>query len=68
MPYRKILIPLSVLLLGFFIMGLGPSSEPEQFDPGIFGHFQITLAPLLILTGYVWMLFFIFKFSFKKAG
>ena len=41
-----------ILLIGFALMSGGGSSDPEVFDPEIFNHRRISVAPLVILSGY----------------
>lgn len=51
--YRLLIIGLLVLILGFVLMIGGGSDDPEVFDEAIFGFRRLTLAPILILTGYI---------------
>ncbi|MBC8146480.1 MAG: DUF3098 domain-containing protein, partial [Bacteroidetes bacterium] len=39
----------------------GGSPDPKEFNPEIFNFQRITLAPILILTGYVIEIFAIMK-------
>ena len=52
--YRWMLIGLAVLALGFFLMAGGKSPDPNVFDVNeIYSPVRITLAPLLIIIGFV---------------
>ena len=52
--YRWMLIGLAVLALGFFLMAGGKSPDPKVFDVNeIYSPVRITLAPLLIIIGFV---------------
>lgn len=46
-------IGLAFLLLGFILMIGGGSDDPNVFNPEIFNFQRLTLAPLLLLTGYI---------------
>ena len=46
-------IGLAFLLLGFVLMIGGGSDDPNVFNPEIFNFQRLTLAPLLLLTGYI---------------
>ena len=59
--YRLMLIGLGVILVGFLLMVGGGSTDPKQFNPEIFSFRRITLAPILILAGYVIEIFAIMK-------
>ncbi|HOT88265.1 MAG TPA: DUF3098 domain-containing protein [Bacteroidales bacterium] len=51
--YRLMFIGLAFLLLGFILMIGGGSDDPNVFNPEIFNFQRLTLAPLLLLTGYI---------------
>ena len=59
--YRLMLIGLAFIVIGFLLMIGGGSSDPTKFNPEIFSFRRITLAPILILTGYVIEIFAIMK-------
>ncbi|HOI86627.1 MAG TPA: DUF3098 domain-containing protein [Lentimicrobium sp.] len=59
--YRIMLIGLAVLALGFILMVGGGSEDPYVFNEGMFNFQRLTLAPLLILVGYVIEIFAIMK-------
>jgi len=59
--YRLMLIGLAFIVLGFLIMIGGGSDDPKVFNPEIFSFRRITLAPILILAGYVIEIFAIMK-------
>lgn len=59
--YRLMLIGLVFIALGFILMIGGGSKDPNQFNPDIFSFRRITLAPILILAGYVIEIFAIMK-------
>ncbi len=59
--YRLMLIGLALIALGFILMIGGGSKDPSQFNPDIFSFRRITLAPILVLAGYVVEIFAIMK-------
>jgi hypothetical protein len=59
--YRLMLIGLAFIVVGFLLMIGGGSSDPTKFNPEIFSFRRITLAPILILAGYVIEIFAIMK-------
>jgi hypothetical protein len=42
-----------LIILGFFMMGGGGSKDPNVFNPEIFSSGRITIAPILVLAGFV---------------
>ena len=59
--YKLMLIGLGVLALGFLLMIGGGSSDPEVFNPAMFNFQRLTLAPLLLIVGFVIEIFAIMK-------
>ncbi|MFZ4522090.1 MAG: DUF3098 domain-containing protein [Bacteroidales bacterium] len=59
--YRLMLVGLAFIVIGFLLMVGGGSTDPSKFNPEIFSFRRITLAPILILTGYVIEIFAIMK-------
>lgn len=48
-----ILAGFGVTVIGFVLMAGGASDDPEVFNPEVFSFRRITLAPLLVMAGYV---------------
>lgn len=61
--YRLMLIGLAFIIVGFILMIGGGSDDPNVFNPEIFNFRRLTLAPILILAGYVIEIFAIMKKS-----
>ena len=59
--YRLLLIGLGFLLLGYLLMIGGGSDDPNVFSPALFDFQRLTLAPLLLLTGFIIEIFAIMK-------
>ena len=58
MPFGKqnyiiVLIGLALIILGFILMIGGGSSDPDVFNEKMFDFQHITLAPILVLAGFV---------------
>lgn len=51
--YILLLAGLALILLGFILMIGGGSDNPNEFSDEIFNFRRMTLAPLLVLAGYV---------------
>jgi hypothetical protein len=59
--YILLFIGLGLIVLGFLLMIGGGSKDPNVFNPNIFSPRRITVAPILILAGYVVEIFAIMK-------
>lgn len=59
--YMLVILGLLFIALGFFMMSGGGSSDPNVFDESIFSFRRITLAPILVLAGYVIEVYAIMK-------
>jgi hypothetical protein len=59
--YKLLLIGLALIVLGFLLMIGGGSDDPNVFSYDIFNFQRLTLAPILILAGYVVEIFAIMK-------
>jgi len=59
--YRLLIIGLVVILVGFLLMIGGGSDDPAVFSEDIFSFRRMTLAPILVLAGYIIEIFAIMK-------
>jgi hypothetical protein len=60
--YILMLVGLLVLGLGFFLMAGGKSTDPKVFNPAdVYSTTRITIAPILIVAGFVIEVFAIMK-------
>ena len=59
--YKLLLIGLALILVGFLLMIGGGSDDPNVFSDKIFDFRRLTLAPILVLAGYVVEIFAIMK-------
>ena len=58
MPFSKqnfiiVLIGIALIALGFILMVGGGSNDPDVFNEKMFDFQRITLAPILVLAGFV---------------
>ena len=59
---KIMLIGIACVLVGFLLMVGGASDDPSKFDAdALFSHRRITLAPLLVIAGYVVVIYAIMK-------
>jgi hypothetical protein len=61
--YRLLIIGIVVMTLGFILMIGGGSDDPAIFNEEIFNFRRMTLAPILIIAGYIIEIFAIMKKS-----
>lgn len=61
--YMLMLTGIAVIFIGFFLMTGGGSDDPSVWNPEIFNFRRITLAPLLVVIGFVIEVFAIIKKS-----
>ena len=54
-------IGFAIIVLGFILMIGGGSDDPNVFNPKIFSFRRITLAPLVVLGGFVFEIWAIMK-------
>ena len=60
--YKLLLIGLVIVALGFILMSGGGSGDPNVFDEGsIFHPRRITVAPIVVLAGYLFIVYAIMK-------
>lgn len=59
--YKWMMVGLALLVLGFVLMIGGGSDDPNVFNDAIFNFQRLTLAPILILAGYVVEIYAIMK-------
>ncbi len=60
--YKILLIGLAINIVGFLLMIGGGSDDPNVFkEKELFSPVRLTLSPILIILGYVVMIFAIMK-------
>ncbi|HCY41519.1 MAG TPA: DUF3098 domain-containing protein [Prolixibacteraceae bacterium] len=61
--YIGLVLVVSLLTLGFILMSGGGSKDPNVFNEAIFNFRRITLAPLIIVSSYIALIWLILKKS-----
>jgi Protein of unknown function (DUF3098) len=51
--YVLMLIGIGLIVLGFILMSGGGAGNPAEWNPDIFSFRRITLAPVLVILGFV---------------
>lgn len=59
--YKLLLIGFAIIVIGFILMVGGKSEDPSVFNPEIFSFRRITLAPLVVLFGFLFEIYAIMK-------
>jgi len=60
--YKWMVIGLVVMAIGFFLMAGGKSADPTKFnDNEVYSTTRITIAPILIIAGFVIEIFAIMR-------
>ena len=59
--YIWMLIGIGFIFIGFLLMRGGGSEDPAVWDPSIFSPMRISVAPVLVIAGFVIEVFAIIK-------
>jgi len=59
--FRLLAIGFGIIVVGFLLMLGGKSEDPNEFSDAIFSFRRITLAPLVVLAGFVFEIWAIMK-------
>jgi len=59
--YKVMLIGIAVVVLGFILMIGGGTEDPMEFSEELFSFRRITLAPIVVVIGYVVIFYSILK-------
>lgn len=65
--YKMMLIGIAVVIVGFILMIGGGTENPMEFSDDIFNFRRITLAPIVVLIGYVVIFYAILKKDSTQA-
>lgn len=65
--YTWLIAGLAVTAVGFLLMIGGKGAQPDSFSEDIFSFRRMTLAPILVLAGYVMQIYAILKKSTNNA-
>jgi membrane-bound ClpP family serine protease len=59
--YKLMAIGLGLIVFGFILMGGGGSDDPNVFSDAIFSFRRITLAPIIVMAGFIFEIYAIMK-------
>lgn len=59
--YRLMVIGCVIVLIGFVLMMGGGSEDPNVFSREIFSPRRITVAPIVVMAGYIFIMYAILK-------
>jgi fumarate reductase subunit D len=59
--YKLLGIGFVIIVIGFLLMLGGKSKDPNEFSDKIFSFRRITLAPLVVLAGFIFEIWAIMK-------
>jgi hypothetical protein len=59
--YKLLAIGFGIIIVGFLLMLGGKSDSPDKFSQDIFSFRRITLAPIVVLAGFIFEIWAIMK-------
>jgi hypothetical protein len=59
--YKLLAIGFVIIIIGFLLMIGGKSPSPDKFSDNIFSFRRITLAPIVVLAGFIFEVWAIMK-------
>jgi len=59
--YKLLAIGFAIIVAGFLLMLGGKSDDPAKFSENIFSFRRITLAPIVVLAGFIFEIWAIMK-------
>lgn len=59
--YILLIIGFAIIIFGFILMIGGKAESPDEFNEKIFSFRRITLAPIIVLFGFVFEIYAIMK-------
>ncbi len=59
--YILLAIGFGIILIGFFLMVGGAPKSPDEFNPEVFSFRRISLAPMIVLAGFIFEIYAIMK-------
>ncbi|MBK7131959.1 MAG: DUF3098 domain-containing protein [Bacteroidales bacterium] len=59
--YKLLAIGFGIIVIGFLLMLGGKSENPNEFSNDIFSFRRITLAPIVVLAGFIFEIWAIMK-------
>jgi len=59
--YKLLAIGFVIIVIGFLLMLGGKTDDPSQFNEEVFSFRRITLAPIIVLFGFIFEIWAIMK-------
>lgn len=59
--YILLIIGFAIIIIGFLLMIGGKADNPNEFNEKIFSFRRITLAPIIVLLGFIFEIYAIMK-------
>ena len=59
--YKLLVIGFVIIIIGFLLMIGGKADNPNEFNEAIFSFRRITLAPIIVLLGFIFEIYAIMK-------
>ena len=59
--YKLMAIGFAVIVVGFILMAGGGSDDPNVFSEDIFSFRRLTIAPIVLLAGFIFEIYAIMK-------
>lgn len=59
--YRLLAVGLAIIVIGFILMAGGGSDDPNVFNEDVYSFRRITLAPIVVLAGFIFEIYAIMK-------
>ena len=59
--YILLIIAVAIVIIGFALMTGSGNEDPEVFNESIYGFRRITLAPMVVLAGFIFGIYAIMK-------
>ncbi len=59
--YKLLAVGLGIIVVGFILMAGGGSDDPAVFNADVYSFRRITLAPIVVLAGFVFEIYAIMK-------
>jgi uncharacterized membrane protein len=59
--YKLLAIGFVIIVIGFILMIGGKSDSPDKFSENIFSFRRVTLAPIVVLAGFIFEIWAIMK-------
>ncbi|MCB2194279.1 MAG: DUF3098 domain-containing protein [Bacteroidetes bacterium] len=59
--YILLIIGFAIIVFGFLLMIGGKAESPDEFNEAVFSFRRITLAPIIVLFGFIFEIYAIMK-------